>query len=128
MISSADPYGDAWPDYAAIADVIDGFTFQAYVMNPPSIGWTTASQPLAGGGMVGGHARDYVTLVADYPSALEGTDVEGVIDDAEELLIEDIQRNLEYHKFGTPSLLRLRRLTGMPPTDCFDFIRGLEGR
>ncbi|MFC5649687.1 glycosyl hydrolase family 18 protein [Paenibacillus solisilvae] len=72
VISATDRYGEAWPDYAAIADQLDAFTIMSYTMNPPSIGWTTGGQPIRGGGEVTGHARDYQTLIGDYLAATGG--------------------------------------------------------
>jgi GH18 family chitinase len=72
VIAPSDRYGEAWPDYAAIAEVIDAFAVMAYVMNPPTIGWTTGALPLRGGGRVGEHPRDAATVVADYLAATGG--------------------------------------------------------
>jgi GH18 family chitinase len=72
VISSDDRFADAWPDYKAAAELLDGLTVMSYVMSSPTIGWTGASQPLGGGGKVGSHARDYKTLVQDYLTATGG--------------------------------------------------------
>jgi spore germination protein YaaH len=72
VVSPDDRFGDSWPDYKAIADLIDGYTVMSYVMAPPSIGWTGSAQPLGGGGKVGVHPRDYRTLVQDYLAATGG--------------------------------------------------------
>lgn len=72
VISAEDKYGDAWPDYKAIADYIDAFTFMSYCMCPPTAGWTGSAQPVAGGGKVGNHARDYSTAIDDYLAATGG--------------------------------------------------------
>jgi spore germination protein YaaH len=44
----------------------------SYCMNPPTIGWTGAAQPVGGGGKVNGHARDYATCIRDYLEATGG--------------------------------------------------------
>jgi spore germination protein YaaH len=72
VISPDDKFGDSWPDYKAIADLIDAYTVMSYVMAPPGIGWTGSAQPLGGGGKVGSHPRDYRTLVQDYLAATGG--------------------------------------------------------
>lgn len=72
VVSSKDRYGAAWIDYAAVADEIDAFAIMSYCLNPPTIGWTGSAQPVAGGGKVTGHARDYATLVQDYLDATGG--------------------------------------------------------
>ena len=72
VISPDDRFGDSWPDYKAVAELIDAYTVMSYVMAPAGIGWTGAAQPLGGGGKVGGHARDYRTLVEDYLAATGG--------------------------------------------------------
>lgn len=72
VISPDDRFGDAWPDYKAVAEHIDAYTVMSYVMCPPSIGWTGSAQPLGGGAKIGTHARDYRTLVADYLAATGG--------------------------------------------------------
>jgi GH18 family chitinase len=72
VIAAGDRYGEAWPDYRAIADVVDGFCIMSYCMAPPRIGWTTGAQPVAGGPVVTGHRRDYTTCIADYVEAIGG--------------------------------------------------------
>jgi len=72
VISPDDKFGDAWPDYKAVAELIDAYTVMSYVMCPASIGWTGSAQPLGGGGKVGAHPRDYRTLVQDYLAATGG--------------------------------------------------------
>lgn len=67
-----DKFAAAWPDYKAIAGYVDGFTIMSYIMCPPTIGWTGSSQPLGGGGLIGGHARDCKTMVQDYIVATGG--------------------------------------------------------
>jgi spore germination protein YaaH len=72
VIDPSDRYTAAWPDYKAIADLIDGFAIMTYTVSPPSIGWTTSMQPVAGGGKVNGHARDLTTTIRDYLAATGG--------------------------------------------------------
>jgi len=72
VISPDDKFGDSWPDYKAVAEYLDAYTVMSYVMAPPGIGWTGSAQPLGGGGKVGGHPRDYRTLVQDYLAATGG--------------------------------------------------------
>jgi hypothetical protein len=69
VIDAGDRYGEAWPDYRAIADTIDGFCIMSYCMAPPRTGWTTGAQPVSGGPIVTGHRRDYTTCNADYVAA-----------------------------------------------------------
>jgi spore germination protein len=69
VISAQDKFGEAWIDYAGVAEQIDAFTIMSYVMNPPAIGWSGGAQPVDGGGKVGTHARDYVTMLQDYLEA-----------------------------------------------------------
>lgn len=76
-------------------------------------------------GLVVNDHDDVLTLVADNIHALEGSDVEGVIDDAEDLLREDVERNLS--NLNAPTLLRLRQATG-DNGFCWDLLRDLEGR
>jgi spore germination protein YaaH len=72
VIDAGDRYGEAWPDYRAIADTIDGFCIMSYCMAPPRTGWTTGAQPVSGGPIVTGHRRDYTTCIADYVAATGG--------------------------------------------------------
>jgi hypothetical protein len=72
VINKVEKYAVAWADYAAAARELDALTIMAYAMNPPTVGWTTGSEPVAGGGEVSGHARDLETLVADYAEATQG--------------------------------------------------------
>lgn len=72
VVNPQDKYAEAWPDYAAIADLIDGFAIMSYCMDPPTSGWTGSSQPVDGGGKVNGHARDYATCIRDYLAATGG--------------------------------------------------------
>lgn len=72
VVSPDDKYNAAWIDYAAVADEIDAFAIMSYCMNPPTIGWTTGSQPVEGGGKVSGHARDFATVIDDYIKATGG--------------------------------------------------------
>src|SRR5262249_40926237 len=44
-----------------------------YTMSPPSIGWTTSPEPLAGGGRSPATTtRDLATMVRDYLAAMDG--------------------------------------------------------
>lgn len=72
VINPQDKFAQAWPDYQAIAELIDGFCIMAYMLNPPTIGWTTARQPVSGGGKVAGHPRDCSTCLQDYLEATGG--------------------------------------------------------
>lgn len=72
VISAEDRYGTAWPDYASIAEELDALAIMSYTMNPPTAGWTGGPVPVAGGGRVGNHARDCVTLLRDYHEATGG--------------------------------------------------------
>ena len=72
VISPDDKFGDSWPDYKAVAELIDAYTVMSYVMTPPTIGSTGSAQPLGGGVKIGSHARDYRTLVQDYLAATGG--------------------------------------------------------
>ena len=69
VIDPRDRYAAAWPDYRAIAELVDGIAIMSYTMNPPTIGWTGGAQPLRGGGRVNGHPRDYETCLAEYVAA-----------------------------------------------------------
>ena len=71
-IDPRDKYATAWPDYRAIAGLVDGICIMSYTMNPPTIGWTGGAQPLRGGGKVNGHPRDYETCLQDYLAATGG--------------------------------------------------------
>jgi GH18 family chitinase len=72
VIAAQDKYGAAWPDYKAIAELIDGFCIMSYCMCPPTVGWTGGAQPVRGGGKVSGHARDYAACIDDYLAATGG--------------------------------------------------------
>ena len=72
VVSAKDRFSQAWPDYRAIAEVIDGFCIMAYMLNPPTIGWTTSRQPVSGGGKAAGHPRDSTTCLKDYLEATGG--------------------------------------------------------
>ncbi len=72
VIAAQDKYGEAWPDYKAIADLVGGFAIMSYCMSPPTAGWTGSAQPFEGGGKVNGHARDYATCIKDYMEATGG--------------------------------------------------------
>ena len=72
VINAQDKYAEAWPHYAAIADLVDGFAIMSYCMSPPTSGWTGSAQPVEGGGKVNGHVRDYVTCIQDYLAATGG--------------------------------------------------------
>ncbi len=74
VISKEDKYGVTWIDYAAIAKEVDAIIPMGYTMNPPTIGWTTNAEPIAGGGKVATTTtRDLATLVADYKQAMGGS-------------------------------------------------------
>lgn len=66
VISPEDRWGQDWPDYRAITELVDGFCIMSYCMAPPRIGWTTGAQPMAGGPVVTGHRRDFETCIRDY--------------------------------------------------------------
>jgi spore germination protein YaaH len=73
VISPRDRYAVHWLDWQAIADSVDAIIPMLYTANPPSIGWSTNAQPLAGGGHTDEVvARDTVTLMADYCEVLGG--------------------------------------------------------
>jgi spore germination protein YaaH len=73
VISRNDRFATAWPDYAAIAHLVDAIIPMGYTMNPPAIGWTTSAEPLAGGGKAAHTTtRDMQTMVEDYLAALGG--------------------------------------------------------
>src|SRR4051812_41478327 len=46
VISAQDKFGEAWIDFAGVAEQIDAFTIMSYVMNPPAIGWSGGAQPV----------------------------------------------------------------------------------
>ena len=71
-IDARDKYATAWPDYRAIAEMVDGICIMSYTLNPPTIGWTGGAQPLRGGGQVNGHPRDFETCLQDYVDATGG--------------------------------------------------------
>lgn len=71
VIAAKDRFGAHWPDWKAIADLVDAIIPMLYISNPPSIGWTTNPEPLAGGGSTPATAqRDIVTLMGDYIEAV----------------------------------------------------------
>jgi spore germination protein YaaH len=73
VISARDRYGASWLDMAGIADAVDAIIPMGYTMNPPSIGWTTNPEPLAGGGKAATTTtRDLQTMVRDYLAAMGG--------------------------------------------------------
>ncbi len=72
VISPEDKFGESWPDFKAVAERLDAFAIMAYCMCPPTAGWTGSAQPVAGGGKVGNHARDFATLIGDYMAATGG--------------------------------------------------------
>jgi spore germination protein YaaH len=72
VINPKDKFGQSWPDFRAIGEMVDGLCIMSYVMNPPTIGWTGGKQPVSGGGKVTGHPRDYTTCIADYLEATGG--------------------------------------------------------
>jgi chitinase len=73
VISPQDRFATAWPDYGAIAEVVDAIIPMGYTMNPPTIGWATNPEPLAGGGKTAGTTtRDLATMTADYLKAMNG--------------------------------------------------------
>ncbi len=72
VISPKERYGEPWPDYKALAELLDGLAIMSYTLNPPTIGWTTSSYPVGGGGKVAGHARDCTTCIQDYIEAAGG--------------------------------------------------------
>lgn len=71
VISPNDRYGASWLDWPSIAQAVDAIVPMIYTASPPSIGWTTSPEPLAGS-RAGGPtvARDVVTLMEDYYRAL----------------------------------------------------------
>ncbi|HET8546971.1 MAG TPA: glycosyl hydrolase family 18 protein [Bryobacteraceae bacterium] len=71
VISSKDRFGSDWFDWSAIAPCVDAIVPMLYTANPPSIGWTTVAEPLAGSKQTGSTVpRDVVTLMGDYYEAL----------------------------------------------------------
>lgn len=71
VISSKDRFGASWLDLAAIAPEVDAIFPMGYELNPPSIGWSTHSAPLAGGGKAPTTTtRDYQTMLDDYIAAI----------------------------------------------------------
>jgi spore germination protein YaaH len=70
VISKADRFAQSWLDWPTIARNTDAIIPMLYTANPPSIGWATGAQPLAGGrGADGVVARDVGTLMSDYYAA-----------------------------------------------------------
>ncbi|MEK7406142.1 MAG: glycosyl hydrolase family 18 protein [Acidobacteriota bacterium] len=73
VISANDRYGVNWFDWPAAAEAVDAIVPMLYTANPPSIGWTTSPEPLAGSQPTQRTvARDIVTLMADYYEAVAG--------------------------------------------------------
>src|SRR5207302_3566185 len=55
------------------AQSVDAIIPMGYTLNPPSIGWTTNPEPLAGGGKASTTTtRDVETMVRDYIDAMGG--------------------------------------------------------
>lgn len=73
VISPKDRFSVHWLDWGAIAGSVDAIIPMVYTANPPGIGWTTNSEPLAGGRPTERTvARDLVTLMGDYYEATGG--------------------------------------------------------
>jgi spore germination protein YaaH len=71
VISPHDRFGADWLDWPAIAGAVDAIIPMLYTANPPSIGWTTSPEPLAGSKATAQTvSRDIVTLMGDYYNAL----------------------------------------------------------
>jgi spore germination protein YaaH len=73
VIAPNDRYGTSWMDLDAIASAVDAIIPMGYTMNPPSIGWSTNPEPLAGGGKgPRTTTRDLQTMLRDYLAAMGG--------------------------------------------------------
>ncbi len=73
VIDAKDRFGTSWLDLKAIAEAVDGIIPMGYTQNPPSAGWTTNPEPLAGGGRATWTTtRDIQTMVRDYLDAMGG--------------------------------------------------------
>jgi hypothetical protein len=71
VISEADRFAEKWLDWPAIARNVDAIIAMMYTANPPSIGWATSPEPLAGGrGADRVVARDVTTLMNEYYTQL----------------------------------------------------------
>ncbi len=67
VISANDRFGVHYVDWPDLIQAVDAVIPMLYTVNPPSIGWTTNPQPLAGGGFTAGLvARDTVTVMSDF--------------------------------------------------------------
>jgi len=115
VISANDRFGSIWFDWAALAGSVDAIVPMLYTANPPSIGWATNAQPLAGSKQTGATVpRDVVTLMSDYYAAMG--------DQKSKLLLGVNSFPWPGYEFRTRAADRLSATAGAGKTQPFDYM------